>query len=260
MLRRNPDDIVGIPFTSGNRLIKNLNPEENNLHAEGDSTKDLHSALLEFQKEKTAAGLGEKLAKASKDGPSYAYTDLKTTLQAVQSGARFGLVHHVSFHPIGETTIMVKLTITHIYTGQEISSEMPVSTEYKGARNQSQAFGSAVTYAKKYLYWGLYGLANADDDGEAVGDVEEKSRGQNSSSPVSYNNPPKDADHRSKEERLLEEVKNIYQKDPEFKLTFNKWMTEKQLKNTFSIDSLSDNEIYLDLRKQVTAWYLDYKK
>ena len=242
------------------RLIKNLNPEEKNLHAEGDSTKDLHSALLEFQKEKTAAGLGAKLAKASKDGPSYAYTDLKTTLQAVQSGAKFGLVHHVSFHPIGETTIMVKLTITHIHTGQEISSEMPVSTQYTGVRNQSQAFGSAVTYAKKYLYWGLYGLANADDDGEAVGAVEEKSRGQNSAPPVSYNNQPKQVDQQTKEERLIAEVKDIYGKDPKFKKEFNQWLVEKQLKNTFSVETLSDNEIYLDLRKQVTAYNLDHKK
>ena len=242
------------------RLIKNLNPEEKNLHAEGDSTKYLHSALLEFQKEKTAAGLGAKLAKASKDGPSYAYTDLKTTLQAVQSGAKFGLVHHVSFHPIGETTIMVKLTITHIHTGQEISSEMPVSTQYTGVRNQSQAFGSAVTYAKKYLYWGLYGLANADDDGEAVGAVEEKSRGQNSAPPVSYNNQPKQVDQQTKEERLIAEVKDIYGKDPKFKKEFNQWLVEKQLKNTFSVETLSDNEIYLDLRKQVTAYNLDHKK
>ena len=242
------------------RLIKNLNLEEKNLHAEGESTKDLHSALLAFQKEKTAAGLGEKLAKVSKDGPSYAYTDLKTTLQAVQSGAKFGLVHHVSFHPIGETTIMVKLTITHIHTGQEISSEMPVSTQYTGVRNQSQAFGSAVTYAKKYLYWGLYGLANADDDGEAVGAVEEKSRGQNSAPPVSYNNQPKQVDQQTKEERLIAEVKDIYGKDPKFKKEFNQWLVEKQLKNTFSVETLSDNEIYLDLRKQVTAYNLDHKK
>ena len=242
------------------RLIKNLNPEEKNLHAEGDSTKDLHSALLEFQKEKTAAGLGAKLAKASKDGPSYAYTDLKTTLQAVQSGAKFGLVHHVSFHPIGETTIMVRLTITHIHTGQEISSEMPVSTQYTGVRNQSQAFGSAVTYAKKYLYWGLYGLANADDDGEAVGAVEEKSRGQNSAPPISYNNKPKEADQQTKEEKLIAEVKDIYVKDEKFKKDFNKWLVEKQLSNTFSVETLSDNEIYLDLRKQVTAYNLDHKK
>lgn len=241
------------------RLIKNLNIEEKNLHAGGESTKDLHSALLQFQKEKTAAGLGEKLAKASKDGPSYAYTDLKTTLQAVQSGAKFGLVHHVSFHPIGETTIMVKLTITHIHTGQDISSEMPVSTQYTGVRNQSQAFGSAVTYAKKYLYWGLYGLANADDDGEAVGTDELNSRGQRST-PVNYNNQPKEADQQTKEERLIAEVKDIYGKDPEFKKQFSQWLVEKELKNTFSVASLSDNQIYLDLRKQVTAYNLDHKK
>ena len=259
MLRGNYFSILSI--RSQHRLIKNLNIEEKNLHAEGESTKDLHSALLQFQKEKTAAGLGEKLAKASKDGPSYAYTDLKTTLQAVQSGAKFGLVHHVSFHPIGETTIMVKLTITHIHTGQDISSEMPVSTQYTGVRNQSQAFGSAVTYAKKYLYWGLYGLANADDDGEAVGTDELNSRGQKSISPVNYNNQPKEADLKSKERQLYDEVKELYMKDKAFATEMiDNWKTRNQIKKTFSVETLSDNEIYLDLRKHVTAYNLDHKK
>ena len=242
------------------RLIKNLNPEEKNLHAEGDSIRDLHSALLAFQKEKTAAGLGEKLAKVSKDGPSYAYTDLKTTLQAVQSGAKFGLVHQVTLHPVGETTVMVRLTVTHVPTGEDKKSEYPVSTVHPGARNQHQATGAAITYAKKYLYWGLYGLANADDDANSLTIEEGKDRGQNSAPPVSYNNQPKQANQQTKEERLIAEVKDIYGKDPKFKKEFNQWLVEKQLKNTFSVETLSDNEIYLDLRKQVTAYNLDHKK
>lgn len=221
------------------------------------SPPDLPSALLEFQKEKTAAGLGEKLAKVSKDGPSYAYTDLKTTLQAVQSGAKFGLVHQVTLHPVGETTVMVRLTITHVDSGQKESSEYPVSTVHPGARNQHQATGSAITYAKKYLYWGLYGLANADDDANSLTIEEEKSRGQNSASPVSYNNPPKEPE--SKEARLFDEIRAIYSKDDGFKQNFDKWLIEKKLKDTFSIQKLSDNEIYLDLRKKVTAYNLDHK-
>jgi len=247
--RRNLVDIVGIPLKR--TIIKKLNYD--GLKPEELQTKDLHSALLAFQQEKTAAGLGDK------QGQHGQYTDLKSTLLAVQSATKFGLAHHVSFHPIGETTIMVRLTITHIHTGQQISSEMPVATEYTGVRNQSQAFGSAVTYAKKYLYWGLYGLANADDDGEAVGAVEEKSRGQNSGSPVSYNNQPKEQDFRSKERQLYDEVKELYLKDKAFATEMiDKWKTRNQIKKTFSVETLSDNEIYLDLRKQVTAYNLDH--
>jgi len=156
---------------------------------------------------------------------------------------------------------MVKLTITHIHTGQDISSEMPVSTQYTGVRNQSQAFGSAVTYAKKYLYWGLYGLANADDDGEAVGTDELNSRGQKSISPVNYNNQPKEADLKSKERQLYDEVKELYMKDKAFATEMiDNWKTRNQIKKTFSVETLSDNEIYLDLRKHVTAYNLDHKK
>ena len=243
------------------RLIKNLNLEEKNLHAEGESTKDLHSALLAFQKEKTAAGLGEKLAKVSKDGPSYAYTDLKTTLQAVQSGAKFGLVHQVTLHPVGETTVMVRLTVTHVPTGEDKKSEYPVSTVHPGARNQHQATGAAITYAKKYLYWGLYGLANADDDANSLTIEEEKDRGQNSAPPVSYNNQPKEQDFRSKERQLYDEVKELYMKDKAFATEMiDNWKTRNQIEKSFSVETLSDNEIYLDLRKQVTAYNLDHKK
>lgn len=234
------------------RLIKNLNPEEKNLHAEGHSTKDLHSALLEFQKEKTAAGHGEKSGQFGK------YSDLKTTLQAVQLATKFGIVHHVTFHPIGENLIMVRLTITHVETGQKESSEYPVSTVHPGEKNQHQATGKAITYAKKNLYWGLYGLANADDDCDSLTIEEGKDRGQNSAPPVSYNNQPKEPE--SKEVRLYKELKEIHSKDKNFAREFNQWLVEKQLKKTFSVETLSDNEIYLDLRKQVTAYNLDHKK
>ena len=237
------------------RLIKNLNPEEKNLHAEGDSTKDLHSALLAFQKEKIAAGLGEKTGQFGK------YSDLKTTLQAVQLATKFGIVHHVTFHPIGENTIMVRLTITHVETGQKESSEYPVSTVHPGEKNQHQATGKAITYAKKNLYWGLYGLANADDDCDSLTIEEEKDRGQNLSSPVSYNNHAKEPDFKSKERQLYDEVKELYMKDKAFATQMiDNWKTRNQIKKTFSVETLSDNEIYLDLRKQVTAYNLDHKK
>ena len=155
---------------------------------------------------------------------------------------------------------MVRLTITHVETGQKESSEYPVSTVHPGEKNQHQATGKAITYAKKNLYWGLYGLANADDDCDSLTIEEEKSRGQNSAPPVSYNNPPKEVETETKEERLMAEVKDKYQKDLDFKKEFNEWLAEKKLKKTFSLDSLSDNQIYLDLRKKVTAYNLDHKK
>tara|TARA_B100000902_G_scaffold399545_1_gene470933 strand:+ start:1640 stop:2350 length:711 start_codon:yes stop_codon:yes gene_type:complete len=224
----------------------------------------IHSALLSFQKEKTAAGLGAKLAKASKDGPSYAYTDLKTTLQAVQFGSAFGLVHHVSFHPIGETTIMVRLTITHTPTGEDISSEMPVSTEYQGVRNQSQAFGSAVTYAKKYLYWGLYGLANADDDGEATSNQSDKGEAHkrgNNTSPLTHSIPPKDADVQRRN-AIHNDLQAIYKKDNQGAIKIIDLFTDANdiEKGKFNIVQVKTHEQILFLQKEISKYKLDKQK
>jgi hypothetical protein len=73
--------------------------------------------------------------------------------------------------------------------------------------------------------------------------------------------PPKDADFRSKERRLYDEVKEIYTKDKTFATEMiDNWKTRNQIKKAFSVETLSDNQIYLDLRKQVTAYNLDHKK
>ena len=179
---------------------------------------------------------------------------------AVQAGTKYGLVHQVSFHPIGETTVMVRLTITHIYSGQEISSEMPVSTEYPGARNQSQAFGSAVTYAKKYLYWGLYGLANADDDGQAVETVESSQRGTYNNSPATKRLTPRQQDIK-KSEDIVEEIRVIYAKDQAGGMKIiDTWLAKHSIKVEFGPEAISTHELYMDLKKQVTAYNLDQQK
>ena len=179
---------------------------------------------------------------------------------AVQAGTKYGLVHQVSFHPIGETTVMVRLTITHIYSGQEISSEMPVSTEYPGARNQSQAFGSAVTYAKKYLYWGLYGLANADDDGQAVETIDSGQRGTYNNSPVTKRLTPKEQDIKRSED-LVEEIRIIYLKDQAGGMKIiDTWLAKHSIKVEFGPEAITTHELYMDLKKQVTAYKLDQQK
>jgi len=252
LLRDNLIGILLLPLKTS--TITNTTYKGANCLNKVEEIKDLHTALLQFQQEKTAAGLGET------SGQFGHYTDLKSTLLAVQAGTKFGLVHQVSFHPIGETTVMVRLTITHIYSGQEISSEMPVSTEHPGARNQSQAFGSAVTYAKKYLYWGLYGLANADDDGQAVETVESSQRGTYKNSPVAKRLTPRQQDIKNSED-IVEEIRAIYVKDQAGGIKIiDTWKEKHSIKSEFGPEAISSKELYLDLRKQVSAYKLDQQK
>ena len=65
---------------------------------------------------------------------------------------------------------MLRVTLYH-ESGESIWSELPVDITQKnrsGSREQAQ--GSAMTYARRYLLLGIYGLANddEDDDGEAT--------------------------------------------------------------------------------------------
>ena len=154
---------------------------------------------------------------------------------------------------------MVRLTITHIYSGQEISSEMPVSTEYPGARNQSQAFGSAVTYAKKYLYWGLYGLANADDDGQAVETIDSSQRGTYNNSPVTKRLTPKEQDIKRSED-LVEEIRVIYLKDEAGGMKIiDTWKEKHSIKAEFGASAISTHELYMDLEEIKSSFYSDEK-
>ena len=159
---------------------------------------------------------------------------------------------------------MIRLTITHTPTGEEISSEMPVSTEYQGVRNQSQAFGSAVTYAKKYLYWGLYGLANADDDGEATSNQSDKGEAHNrgnSSSPLTRNVPPKDADVQRRN-AIHNELQAIYKEDKEGAIKIIDLFTDANdiEKGKFNVVQLKTHEQILFLQKEISKYKLDKQK
>ena len=160
---------------------------------------------------------------------------------------------------------MIRLTITHTPTGEEISSEMPVSTEYQGVRNQSQAFGSAVTYAKKYLYWGLYGLANADDDGEAVSNQSDKGEAHNrgnSSSPLPSSDTPKDADS-VRRDAINNELLAIYQKDKEGAIKIIDLFTDANgiEKGKFNIkEQVKTHGQILFLQKEISKYKLDKQK
>ena len=88
---------------------------------------------------------------------------LKDVTSVCQHGAKHGLSHSFMFRPLGENYATARVTVFH-ESGESIFSEIGFSTDFKGARSQEQALGSAKTYYHKYMLSGLYGLANDDDD------------------------------------------------------------------------------------------------
>lgn len=115
-------------------------------------------ALAAFQAEHSATGQSGK----NQHHGSKAMT-LKDVTTVCQHGAKHGLSHSFMFRPLGEHYATARVTLFH-ESGESIFSEIGFSTDFKGARSQEQALGSAKTYYHKYMLSGLYGLANDDDD------------------------------------------------------------------------------------------------
>ena len=123
--------------------------------------KGISEALQAFQSKFIAAGTDGR-----NEYGKYDYTSLKQTLRAVQPALELGLCHTITCHVTGTDFLVVRLTLRHVGSGETLESEMLVPNA-TGEKNSMQALGSAITYAKKYLLWGAYGLANDDDDGES---------------------------------------------------------------------------------------------
>lgn len=128
-------------------------------------------ALAAFQAEHFATGQSGK----NQHHGSKAMT-LKDVTSVCQGGAKHGLSHSFMFRPLGQNYATARVTVFH-ESGESIFSEVGFSTEFKNARSQEQALGSAKTYYHKYMLSGLYGLANDDDDdGEATVSASNSSR------------------------------------------------------------------------------------
>ena len=121
-------------------------------------------ALAAFQQAAYAAG---KSGKAQ----GRAFSSLKDICKTIkEAGKDLGLSHSECWRPLGTDHALLRVTLHHD-SGESIWSELPVDITQKnrsGSREQAQ--GSAMTYARRYLLLGIYGLANddEDDDGEAT--------------------------------------------------------------------------------------------
>lgn len=121
-------------------------------------------ALHTFQQAAYAAG---KSGKAQ----GRAFSSLKDICKTIKESSKdTGLSHSETWRALGTDHAVLTVTLHH-ESGESISSELPVDITQKnrsGSREQAQ--GSAMTYARRYLLLGIYGLANddEDDDGEAT--------------------------------------------------------------------------------------------
>jgi len=132
------------------------------------TTNIIVEALSKFQSEANAA------VKSSKN-PFFksTYASLEDVIAAANEGAKYGLAFTqcVDFEKDvleGSVvpTMYVRTTLMHKDCAAVITSRYPVVPK-NNKYDDSQALGSAITYAKRYSLQAIYGLPSEDDDGNA---------------------------------------------------------------------------------------------
>jgi hypothetical protein len=92
------------------------------------------------------------------------YADLKSVIEAVKPSLNeYGIVFMQAVNMDGAIPIIETMLLHE--SGQFISSKTPV---YCTKPNDPQAFGSGITYSKRYALQALLGLPTEDDDGNAA--------------------------------------------------------------------------------------------
>lgn len=102
----------------------------------------------------------------SNTGKSYKYKYL--TLDRLLADVMPVLNEHgliwVTFPMLQETgQPVLRYQLVHAKTGELVEGSMPL---YLGSKQTSQAYGSAITYARRYAMLAVLGLAPDDDDGK----------------------------------------------------------------------------------------------
>ena len=132
------------------------------------NTKSVVDALSQFQSEANAA------IKSSKN-PFFKsnYASLEDVIAAANEGAKYGLAFTqcIDFEKdviegAVVPTMYVRTSLMHKASDTVITSKylvVPKNNRY----DDSQALGSAITYAKRYSLQAIYGLPSEDDDGNS---------------------------------------------------------------------------------------------
>ena len=153
-------------------------------------TGELAKALAAFQKgnhaaEKTGFIKGWKKANGQVGQPDRYFSNLEDILKAVKGAANHGLCHTETWHPIGTTHAILRVTLHHV-SGETVKSELPVDiTQEMRGGSKEQAQGSSMTYARRYLLMGIYGIVGADkSESDDDGDLTRTSEPVQASKPV----------------------------------------------------------------------------
>lgn len=127
-----------------------------------DVTK-IAGALLAVQKEL------EPIHKA-RSGYGYKYADLPSVMNScVDALNKNGVVVIQSPTTTDKMAAAIETRLIHAESGQEVSGVIEVPYGEAGKMSIAQAYGSAMTYARRYALVSMLGIITEDDDGANAG-------------------------------------------------------------------------------------------
>lgn len=121
------------------------------------------AAIEAVVKDKT----GKIKGKDGKDGYEYKYSDLASVIEHVKEPLNANGICFLQSPGRAEGGVMVVTRLMHV-SGQWAQSETFVPVPYGSA----QAYGSAITYGKRYGLQAMTGLPSEDDDGKRASEDE----------------------------------------------------------------------------------------
>lgn len=123
---------------------------------------ELYKSLAAFQQEVPTIHKG-------KEGYGYSYAELSTILETINP--------IMKKHGLGFTQLLngdnIKTIVFHAESGQSIESETVISKVQLKGMNDYQAFGSGITYFRRYCLSAILGLVT-DKDTDASGEQKPK--------------------------------------------------------------------------------------
>jgi hypothetical protein len=139
---------------------------------QSEQISNLAAALLKAQRD-----IGAALKGASNPFFKSKYADLRTVIEAVKGPLNSNGITFLQAvdsrtlegadHPVIDTILLHE-------SGQFLSTRTPV---FCAKPNDPQAFGSGITYSKRYALQALLGIPTTDDDGEAAMGRKSKANG-----------------------------------------------------------------------------------
>lgn len=131
---------------------------------QSEQVNELAKAFSKAQKAFPAIDRGREVEVKTKTGGAYKFcyaefSDIRAAVKDILSDNGLSVIQSTSATPSGGTILLT--TLLHD-SGQWIRGEMPV--RLPEGETGPQAFGSALTYAKRYAYTSILGLATEDDD------------------------------------------------------------------------------------------------